>query len=46
MQTELALVQDNVSNVMIGKMKLQFWRDVVRDLANVRAIFGLGVEES
>jgi hypothetical protein len=35
-QDELAIVQDNVSNSVIGEMRMQFWRDVVKALADVR----------
>ncbi|KIL63220.1 hypothetical protein M378DRAFT_80050 [Amanita muscaria Koide BX008] len=28
---ELAMVQDNVSNATIGNMRMQFWRDVIKD---------------
>lgn len=35
-QDELAIVQDNVSNSMIGEMRMQFWRDAVKALADVR----------
>ena len=31
------MVQDSVSNVMLGKMRMQFWRDAVKSLADVRA---------
>jgi hypothetical protein len=33
---ELAMVQDNVSNAMIGKMRMQFWRDAVKEIREVR----------
>ncbi|KAI0248584.1 isoprenoid synthase domain-containing protein [Lactifluus subvellereus] len=33
---ELAIVQDNVSNSIIGEMRMQFWRDAVRALADGR----------
>jgi NADH dehydrogenase [ubiquinone] 1 alpha subcomplex assembly factor 6 len=33
---ELAIVQDNVSNSIIGEMRMQFWRDAVKALADVR----------
>ncbi|RDB17848.1 NADH dehydrogenase (ubiquinone) complex I, assembly factor 6 [Hypsizygus marmoreus] len=29
---ELAMVQDHVSNQMIGKMRMQFWRDAVKGI--------------
>ena len=35
-QVELAMVQDNVSNAMIGKMRMQFWRDAVKSISDVR----------
>jgi hypothetical protein len=34
-QVELAMVQDNVSNAMIGKMRMQFWRDAVKGISDV-----------
>ncbi|CAK5263501.1 unnamed protein product [Mycena citricolor] len=30
--TELAMVQDNVSAATLGAMRMQFWRDAVRDI--------------
>lgn len=33
---ELATIQDNVSNAMIGKMRMQFWRDAVKGISDVR----------
>ncbi|KAF8195570.1 isoprenoid synthase domain-containing protein [Pholiota molesta] len=33
---ELAMVQDNVSNAMIGKMRMQFWRDAVKEIREGR----------
>ncbi|KAF7314454.1 hypothetical protein MKEN_00918200 [Mycena kentingensis (nom. inval.)] len=30
--TELAMIQDSVSNPTIGAMRIQFWRDAVRDI--------------
>ncbi|KAF7288556.1 hypothetical protein HMN09_01384700 [Mycena chlorophos] len=30
--TELAMVQDTVSNATIGAMRMQFWRDAIRDI--------------
>ncbi|THH16562.1 hypothetical protein EW146_g4100 [Bondarzewia mesenterica] len=33
---EIALVQDSVSNVMLGKMRMQFWRDAVHSLSDGR----------
>ena len=33
------MVQDNVSSSMIGEMKMQFWRDAVKSLADVRRPF-------
>lgn len=35
-QTELAMVQDNVSLPTIGAVRMQFWRDAVRDIYAVR----------
>ncbi|KAF8967161.1 isoprenoid synthase domain-containing protein [Flammula alnicola] len=34
--TELAMVQDNVSNAMIGQMRMQFWRDAVKGISDGR----------
>ncbi|TFK24970.1 hypothetical protein FA15DRAFT_618696 [Coprinopsis marcescibilis] len=34
---ELATVQENVSNSMIGKMRMQFWRDAVKDISSGRS---------
>ena len=36
---ELAIVQDHVSNVTIGKMRMQFWRDAIKDIFNVNHLF-------
>ncbi|EJF63423.1 isoprenoid synthase domain-containing protein [Dichomitus squalens] len=33
---ELASIQDNVTNSMIGKMRLQFWRDAIKSIADGR----------
>ncbi|KAF9483533.1 hypothetical protein BDN70DRAFT_827573 [Pholiota conissans] len=33
---ELSMVQDNVSNAMIGKMRMQFWRDAVKEMREGR----------
>ncbi|KAF5360504.1 hypothetical protein D9756_005022 [Leucocoprinus leucothites] len=33
---ELATVQDHVSNTTIGKMRMQFWRDAIKDIFNGR----------
>jgi hypothetical protein len=30
------MIQDNVSSSIIGEMKMQFWRDAVKSLADVR----------
>lgn len=30
------MVQDNVSNSIIGEMRMHFWRDAVKSLADVR----------
>lgn len=35
-QVELASVQEAVSNITIGKMRMQFWRDALKDIADVR----------
>jgi NADH dehydrogenase [ubiquinone] 1 alpha subcomplex assembly factor 6 len=35
-KVNLAMVQDEVSNPMIGKMQMQFWRDAVKSIADVR----------
>ena len=35
-QDELAMVQDNVSSSIIGEMRMQFWRDAIKSLADVR----------
>ena len=35
-QVELASIQDTVSNSMIGKMRLQFWRDAIKHISDVR----------
>ena len=35
-QAELAMIQDNVSNTMIGRMRMQFWRDAVKGISDVR----------
>lgn len=32
---ELSMVQENVSNQVIGKMRFQFWRDAVSSIAEV-----------
>lgn len=37
-QIELASIQETVSNPAIGRMRLQFWRDAVRDLSNVSSL--------
>lgn len=45
-QDELAMVQESVSNPMIGKMRMQFWRDAVKGMSDVRTscwIRGSGV---
>lgn len=33
---ELSTVQEAISNSMLGKMRMQFWRDAVKDIGNVR----------
>lgn len=30
------MIQDSVSNPMIAKMRIQFWRDALRGIADVR----------
>lgn len=35
-QDELAMVQDNVSSSIMGEMRMQFWKDVVKALVEVR----------
>lgn len=30
------MVQDNVSSSVLGEMRMQFWRDAVKSLADVR----------
>lgn len=35
-KVELAMVQDTVSNPIIGQMRFQFWKDVVQSLIEVR----------
>ena len=35
-QDELAMIQDNVSSSIIGEMRMQFWRDAVKALVDVR----------
>jgi hypothetical protein len=37
-QVELARVQDNVSNVTIARMRMQFWRDAVKNIGIVRCV--------
>ncbi|KAF5393800.1 hypothetical protein D9757_000249 [Collybiopsis confluens] len=32
--TEIASIQDNVSNTSIGRMRMQFWRDAVKGIAD------------
>lgn len=38
-KVELATVQDNVSNSMLGSMRMQFWRDAVKATDAVCALF-------
>ncbi|KIM89068.1 hypothetical protein PILCRDRAFT_95104 [Piloderma croceum F 1598] len=33
---ELAMIQDTVSNSMLGKMRMQFWRDAVKQISDGR----------
>ena len=35
-QDELAMIQDNVSSSIIGEMRMQFWKDTVKALVEVR----------
>ena len=35
-KVELALVQDAVSSPMVGKMRMQFWRDAIKQISEVR----------
>lgn len=35
MEVEVAMIQDNVSNSMLGKMRMQFWRDAVKQISQV-----------
>ena len=35
-QVELATVQESVSNPTIGKMRMQFWRDAIKGISDVR----------
>ena len=35
-QDELAMVQDNLSSSIIGEMRMQFWRDTVKGVTEVR----------
>jgi hypothetical protein len=37
-QDELAMIQDNVSSSIIGEMRMQFWRDAVKALVDVRLL--------
>lgn len=37
-QVELASVQEAVSNITIGKMRMQFWRDALKGIADVRLV--------
>lgn len=39
-QIELATVQETVSNAIIGNMRMQFWRDAVKGISEVRASAG------
>jgi len=34
------MVSDNVSNSMIGKMRMQFWRDALKGISAVRRSLG------
>ena len=35
MEIEVAIIQDNVSNSTLGKMRMQFWRDAVKQISQV-----------
>jgi hypothetical protein len=35
LKVELAMIQDTVSNSMLGKMRMQFWRDAVKQISDV-----------
>jgi len=35
-QDELAMIQDNVSSSIIGEMRMQFWKDAVKGVVEVR----------
>ena len=37
-QIELAMVHDQVSNETIGKMRMQFWRDAINGITEVRIV--------
>lgn len=37
-KVELALVREAVSQPMIGKMRMQFWRDAVKSIQQVRSL--------
>jgi NADH dehydrogenase [ubiquinone] 1 alpha subcomplex assembly factor 6 len=32
----LALIQDAVSSPMVGKIRMQFWRDAIKQISDVR----------
>lgn len=32
------MIQDTVSNPMLGKMRMQFWRDAVKQISAVRIL--------
>lgn len=35
-QVELAMIQDHVSNASLGRMRMQFWREAIKDTAQGR----------
>ena len=37
-KVELATVQEAVSTPMIGRMRMQFWRDAVKGISDVRPL--------
>jgi NADH dehydrogenase [ubiquinone] 1 alpha subcomplex assembly factor 6 len=37
---ETASVRDNVKDVMIGRMRIQFWRDTIARVYEVSIVFG------
>jgi hypothetical protein len=41
-QVELASVADTVSKPLIGKMRMQFWRDALKDMSEVNFVCCVG----